>query len=367
MARIHGFRVALEMFLIGAAGVALGTEEPGAQPPQSEAAAEPAEVLEGPPIESGFVVYQGRYLPPPYVVQQRGDEVYVNDRFVDVQRLAGMPEDHDRRRGPPGGWAARGGMRSGGRGVHSLRVERQLDDNGLLLVEDGLVVCLRELEAICLLDVLLSEKATEAKVRTLVDEVRLGLNEKQWASIVAGFEPTDELIRRTSPLLDMYRPIWMENRRSSQWLIRSALLRSKPVKYGITLAAMALAVIAVGTLLTSRPNQQGRWRDVDDARESKAMVVRNVVLLAALGGLDLFLTLAAQQAGGFLELNPLGSLLADQPLLLGGFKLLSLSAACLILVMLRRYRGAQVASWWLCLLCTMLTFRWVTYNSLFFT
>jgi hypothetical protein len=42
-----------------------------------------------------------------------------------------------------------------------------------------------------------------------------------------------------------------------------------------------------------------------------------------------------------------------------------LLTACSILLALRRYRGAQVASWWLCLLGAMLMFRWLTYNSLF--
>ena len=95
------------------------------------------------------------------------------------------------------------------------------------------------------------------------------------------------------------------------------------------------------------------------------MVIPNVVLLVLLGVLDLAFTLAAEQGGGFLELNPLGSRLAASPVVLAAFKIASLLGACFILVMLRKYRGAQVASWWLCLVCTILTFRWLTYNSIF--
>ena len=95
------------------------------------------------------------------------------------------------------------------------------------------------------------------------------------------------------------------------------------------------------------------------------MVIRNVVLLVLLGLLDLVFTLAAQQGGGLLELNPLGSELVASPVFLTSLKITSLLVACLILVMLRKYRGAQVASWWLCLACTILTFRWLTYNSMF--
>jgi hypothetical protein len=99
--------------------------------------------------------------------------------------------------------------------------------------------------------------------------------------------------------------------------------------------------------------------------EERANVVRNVILLGLLSGFDLSLTLAAQQAGTLLELNPLGSQLVANPLLLASFKITSLVAACAILVTLRRYRGAQVVSWWMCMVCTVLTYRWVTFNSLF--
>ena len=33
--------------------------------------------------------------------------------------------------------------------------------------------------------------------------------------------------------------------------------------------------------------------------------------------------------------------------------------------MLRKHYPARLASWWLCLLCTILTFRWLTFNALF--
>jgi len=138
------------------------------------------------------------------------------------------------------------------------------------------------------------------------------------------------------------------------------------MSYGVTIAAMGLAVVALGNLLSYRPENRSRWRDVDTIGDGVPMVVRNVVLLILLGVFDLVLTLAAQQTGGFLELNPLGSQLVESPGLLIAFKIVTLLGASLILVSLRRYRGAQIASWWLCLVCTVLAFRWLTYNSMFF-
>jgi len=54
------------------------------------------------------------------------------------------------------------------------------------------------------------------------------------------------------------------------------------------------------------------------------------------------------------------------PAALAAFKV---SATCLgtgLLWRLKHYHGAQVASWWLCMILTLVTVRWVTVQSLFF-
>jgi hypothetical protein len=40
-------------------------------------------------------------------------------------------------------------------------------------------------------------------------------------------------------------------------------------------------------------------------------------------------------------------------------------ASCALLVALRKHHRAQVAAWWVCLILTVLTFRWLVLNSLF--
>ena len=245
-------------------------------------------------------------------------------------------------------------------------VERRLDSDAMLIAsDDEAAVCLAPPVAIFVLDILLSDESAETKLRSLLDEESGRIRRKQWAAIVENFEPTPELIERVGPQMARLKGIRQENEASHRRLTSMAVFHSKPVKYGVTVATMGLAVVALGSLLSYRPNGQTRWREVDGAGEGAPMVIRNVVLLVLLGVLDLVFTLAAQQGGGLLELNPLGSELAASPLLLTSFKVTSLLGVCFILVMLRRYRGAQIASWWLCLVCTVLAFRWLTYNSMF--
>ena len=350
------------MVLLSVASSAIASEDTLAQP-------EPVETSQRRPIDCGFVILNGRYLPPPYVVGRRGEEVLINEHVIPLERFAW--------RGGPGG--GRGPGMGMGRGPRMRRpwwndgqaaivtgIERRLQNDALLIVIDGESAGFVPAdEVVMVLDSLLCDESNEMKARALVGLGVQWITEEQWAAIVETFEPTPELIERVGPEVAEYRLVVHTNQASHRRLVSTSIFQSRPARYGITLATMGLAVVALGSLLSYHPNGHTRWREVDGAGEGVPMVIRNVVLLVLLGILDLVLTLGAQQGGGLLGLNPLGSQLVASPFLLTSFKVTSLLGACCILVVLRRYRGAQVASWWLCLVCTVLAFRWLTYNSMF--
>ncbi len=216
-------------------------------------------------------------------------------------------------------------------------------------------------------DVLVCDLSDEEKGVLLADQDIRWLSPARWATILANFEPTEELLDRIGPRLEQYRKSRVENEASHHKLVENQWLQSKPVAYGITVTTMLVSVIAAGRLLGHRPDTKARWREIDVQGDGVSMLFWNVIFIFLFGTVDLVLTLLAAQTGGLLEMNPLGHQLADTPAQLAFFKLTSLLLACAILLGLRRYRGAQLASWWLCLLGTILLFRWLTYNSLFLT
>jgi hypothetical protein len=67
------------------------------------------------------------------------------------------------------------------------------------------------------------------------------------------------------------------------------------------------------------------------------------------------------------ELNPIGSLWIENPRHLAGFKV-AVTFSCLALLwLLRKHKPAQIAAWWVCLVLTLVTCRWVLMTSLFVT
>ncbi|HUT95362.1 MAG TPA: DUF5658 family protein [Thermoguttaceae bacterium] len=363
---VNALGVAACVLLAGAAASPTDEVDDGTEP-------EPVETVRGEPIDRGFVFVDGQFLPPPYVVGRRGDDLLINDRLVAKDWFARRGPRPDRRTGMGPGRRhgdfpqSRGRRREEGRARTLEQLEDRLCTGGLLIwLDGGSAGFLEEESAIPVLDILLCDASNEEKLQSLIDEEVRGVGSSQWAEILESFQPTPELIERVGLVAAENQRIADENETKHEKLMLAGFFRSKPMSYGVTIAAMGLAVVALGNLLSYRPENRSRWRDVDTIGDGVPMVVRNVVLLILLGVFDLVLTLAAQQTGGFLELNPLGSQLVESPGLLIAFKIVTLLGASLILVSLRRYRGAQIASWWLCLVCTVLAFRWLTYNSMFF-
>ncbi len=320
------------------------------------------DVSESQPITVGYVIVKGEYFPPPYIVKKQGNRVFVNDHVLSTANA---------RRGPRGRGKRGGGFRGPSRhpknhGPSLAEAEESLQRDQLLIVlDDETANFLEPADSIDVLAILLSDAKNAGKVESLANAPIDGISRKEWAKIVEVFKPPQELEDRVRPIVAQMKKQVEEDAAASKRLLSRAYLSSPSVRYVVTLVAMGLVVVAFGNLLSHHPKRGVRWRDVDSNGDDVGMVKRNATLLILLGIFDLACTTLAGQAGGFLELNPLGGQMMSDPITLAAFKITTLAGACGILLLLRKYRGAQVASWWMCLVVTVVALRWLTYNSMF--
>jgi hypothetical protein len=349
--RTTGLQALAWMALLGTAG---GVPN---NPDGDQGNSESPEIEQGQPIHSGVVLLDGRYLPLPYVVGHREDEVYINGHPVPAESLRGGRTGRRRARGRGEGARQRNAAAAG--------VERRLMSNSLLIEWESAVIGFIPFEqGFPILDVLLSDGTKEAKVQALMESDMAGISSAQWERLVEDFQPNAELSERVLAFAAETDLLLQQHEAAHQKAVSSAPL-SPGLTYGINLTGILLAIFALGSLLTHRPRPDVRWREIDATDGGPPLVVRNIALIVLLGLFDLACTLIAERSGGFWEINPLAAQLIQSPAALVAFKIPLLVGSAAILLSLRRYHGAQIASWWLCLVCTVLTFRWATYNSMF--
>lgn len=318
-------------------------ELPDEASPESEA--DLAGPIQSEPIQTGFVILEGRYIPPPYTIQWTEKGLHVNDLPVPFEHRSWMARPAGRSRRP---W----------RLIASL--EHQLRSNALLLGTDAeTAIVMPPRDAVTIVETLVSDQPTEAKIETLVTTGHSQFSSGQWSNVLKHFEPTEELLTRMATVKEMLKANRIE---------ASTITTSKAIGASVlTTLSIALTVFALGTLLGHRPNARQGWRGCNPSRSGCRLVVRCVVLLVLLNAFDLACTLLAVQSGGFWELNPVAERLVNSVGHMILFKATLIAAGAAILLAFRQYRFTQHAAWWVCVFHMVLILRWATYNSLFLT
>ena len=311
------------------------------------------------PVANGFVLLVGTYVAPPYRVEVRGEEIVLNGHPIRPGAILfsnspGRDADPSFPRGPAT--------------PHTMAglLARRLQGNGLVLTfDDGSLLMLRWPTSLHVLDILLSAAGEQEKSEELA--AVLPGSPEQWGRVLSSFDAPPDLAQRVESLsLTSDRGEPMMSRQTTrrgddgEW-VRVAAYATMPL-------CVAAAVVGIGMLIKSRSTTTAPpegWRHVDSTGRRARLVWRLVLLLWVLNGLDLVCTLLARDmGGGFVEMNPVGRLLLDSSLALTFFKVGFLLLGSVLLMRLRRYRGAEVAAWWTCLVYAVLAFRWATYTSL---
>lgn len=305
-----------------------------------------------PPIEAGFLFSEGEYIPPPYVISQVDDEVQVNGQLVlRIPPLQGPW----RRFAPPKG------------------VDHWLTTDLATRLSNDTLVMVRDYKQTLRFDQYTHQQAILAALadwdsgskRDIAEAALTGAiandqDAEPWREWFRAYEPPQDLVSRAQKIVAETEALERANRAHLEWQRRleSAL-------YGLTVVAMVVSVFALGHLLSMRPPVGARWNELDTARDGTGPMVKSLGLIVLMSAFDLGWTLRAAGHDSFRELNPIGSDMLSTPVGMSMFKVSAILMSCLLLLALRRYRGAQTATWWMCLVCTLVTFRWLMFESMF--
>ena len=123
----------------------------------------------------------------------------------------------------------------------------------------------------------------------------------------------------------------------------------------MTVAAMIIFVLSMGSLLTVRPHEVAAVAN----SEAPISVSRFLWLIAGMSVMDLVWTLLAHQANHITEVNPVGSVMLNDPSRVILFKTLATMLAIGILYRARNNLLARKACWWTCLTLALLMARWI--------
>lgn len=297
-------------------------------------------------VTRGFLFVENRYVSLPYRVGFDEKNVFINDIPLDSVVLKSLVTEQSLQNGR--------GLQQGFR-----RLYLHLTTGGtLVLYGDAPVLLLANTESSDLLKTLIDNGALESLANTgLAGDIQLPGERSYWKRFADGFECPQELRVRVEQVLKKERAV--EKRNQAEISARRNLDLSS---YPLTVFGMVLVVIAFGNLLSNEAPL--------DIQSSESPVMERrvkifLMLIAAFSVLDLIWTLLASRANALTELNPIGSQLITNPIGLLAFKTLVTLGAIGILFALRSHRVAQRGAWWACLICTLLTVRWLTFNSMF--
>lgn len=285
-------------------------------------------------FDAGYTIVDGQMLDRPYELVADQQHVTING----VSILAGEPN-----------------------GALTHQIRETIEHGGMVVVFEGdAPQMLRDSRMVEVLRVITEpdlSKRDPALVLTLLSHEADRDVWQSWLTSyhlpVAYVPAARELIAKTDAAEAEGEKVIAANQRLSAWA------------YPLTIFGMLMSVVSFGHLLQFPPRGNP---DLIPSRRRAELCRATVVFLAMvaiLSTLDLVWTLLTSQAGQMHELNPIGQHLLEDPWMLAVFKMAATLASCGLLLMLRRHPRAQLASWWMCLVCTLLTFRWLVLNSMF--
>lgn len=343
-----------------------------------ERKAVPDDAIIGMPIDTGWVVLDGKFIAPPYIVAKQGADILLNgQRVMTPSQNVGGGREGLRRSDGRGERRLEGGRneqyqsdqqrrRRRGSSFGAARIEQQL-------IQGSLVVIVTDVGAATIgsygiprfVETLESEQPLAEKVQTFSGMVERPAHSAVWLSTIESYRPDprlDQIAEEVQEQIDQ-RAIEREQKLAGNgwfdWLMPMAAIGA--VLFGVSVLLKAHRIVL------KEPGGYRAWRHIDTSGLRSRVVLLLIGLLLLLNGLDLAFTLIAQQTGEFAELSPIGDRLITKPILLGIYKIAAVALGAGLLLYLRQRRTAEVAAWWMCAVYVLVLVRWVAVNTLIMT
>ena len=316
-------------------------------------------------ISEGFVFVNGDFLSRPYTFRSSGKLTFVNGVKISEELIsvtsAPVFDDGDDYESENRGRGSRRWIQRAQQ-TYAEFLSKSFSVSRMVIVAfDGRTpaLLLKAAGGNDLLSVLVSESRRSAILPELLKVAGSPEAAFVWSDWITRFQPSVEFLTAAKPIVDAIDAVIAEMHAR-----RAAIRRLESYAYPLTIVGMMMSVFAIGHLMSNPPNGGKIPDEVEESPEVEKIVIRSLMLVVALSLLDLIWTLLASQAGTMRELNPVGSRLINDPTMLILFKVVMTGLAAGLIFKLRYYRRAQLASWWACLILTLLTVRWLTFNSM---
>lgn len=351
-------------------------------------------------IQKGVLLLDGRYIPTPYTLELDENSIRINgepiqrsdfdlsnyknwerprpERNEDFPRgsrsFASMrvdPFGAGNRRGSfgrrgPGSQRNPGGPRGGGPPGEGIddRIWQDLSAGSI----DGTVILEREKPLVTIMPSLGGDDAFEHLVSHRTDsdlsmalppKLKNRISDESWQTLISGFQSNPLMREAVEKRVDR-----LKRSEEAAELHISANTWVHRLSFPLTVFGYIMVVVAVGHLMQNTPKNTGSIDSLSLERARK-ISIQTLTIVAILSAVDLIWTLVAHHAGSMRELNPLGSGVIDHPVLLVLFKTTVTAISIGLLYRLHHSSLARQATWWCCLVLTLLTARWLTFQSMF--
>ena len=295
--------------------------------------------------DQGFVFIDSSSIDAPFRVERKDGELLLNEISLDVS--SGETESDES--------IVTASVSADGLYEH-------LDSDRVAIKLSGReVVCLDDATGDKILSILARDRID--RHTELADALELlppNANQNEWSNWLLDFETSDSLQQKIRE---------RENRLAETEAQTTRLLNAEQAmeeySYPLTILGMIVVVLAVGYLLAFNPSMTHLLPEQMRAAQLSKSVQYSVILIVVMSGLDLAWTLLSSSVGLMKELNPVGSNLISDPDSLVKFKLAATLLAAGVFLAMRKFRSAQLASWWMCIVCTLVSARWLVFNSMY--